>query len=64
MSVSICVSPSPFQLSNQLTFLYETWYERCANGNHSDFVVYKFLLSLLTAWLTRKPLRWERTGVV
>lgn len=64
MSVCICVSPSRFQISNQLTILYKTWYECYANGSHSDFVVYNFLLSLLTAWLTRKPVRWECTGVV
>jgi hypothetical protein len=48
----------PLQLLNQLTDFHEIWYGRCAITGHIKVVLFSFLQSVITVWLTHKLARW------
>lgn len=56
-SVSVCPT---VEVSNNLNYFCESWYERCVIWSHPSARLYSFLQSSITMWRMREPMMWER----
>jgi len=49
---------------NNLSHLYETWFQNYAITDHLNVVCFHFQKSVLTKWWTHELVRWEQRAEV